>query len=320
LSLARILLYLSLLQLAPTAVAAGAREIVDDTGRRVTVPAVASRVVSLDDVSLTVPLLELGAIPIASEGRIDENGERFIRSSRTVTGLDFGNTGMVFLGRNPVDVETLVTLKPDLIVILKSRSTPVGHLQAVAPTVVIDDVKRSSQEIYALLAELTGTTDRLAMLHSRYEAQVEQLRRIVASRRRVTVSILNATEDGKIAVEHTYGSLGAIARDAGVVFPPLVDRIAPNTGVDFSPEALPDLDADIIFDTYRNDKDETARDARERMRTILPDYCRFLRACREGRYYVVPRDEAKSISYAARMMAVSMMTAIISTLEHEGGD
>jgi iron complex transport system substrate-binding protein len=46
---------------------------------------------------------------------------------------------------------------------------------------------------------------------------------------------------------------------------------------------------------------------------MMPDYCRFLRACRNGRYYFMPRDEAKSTTYAARMMAVAMLSGIISS-------
>lgn len=294
------------------------RMVTDDLGRRIAVPEKPVRIVSLDDVSLTVPLFELGAVPIASEGRIDARGHTFIRSSLMVTGRDFDNTGMTFLGRNPVDVEVVAQLRPDLIVILKSRPTPPEQLQAIAPTVVIDDIKRSSAQIYELLAELAGKERELQVLRKRYDTQIAQLKRIAASRGATSVSILNATEDGKIGVEHTYGSLGAVLRDAGFSFPPLVDRLAPNGSAAFSAEALPELDADIIFDTYRNDKDETPDDARARMAALLPDYCRFLSACRQGRYYIVPRDEAKSITYAARMMAVAMITAAISTLPPAG--
>lgn len=89
--------------------------------------------------------------------------------------------------------------------------------------------------------------------------------------------------------------------------------IAENSGAMFSPEALPEFDADVIFDTFRNDRQETARDAKKRMEALMPDYCRFLRACREGRYYFLPRDEAKSTTYAARMMAIAVLTGIISS-------
>lgn len=308
------MLLLIVLTCATAASASDDRVVIDDLGRRVIVPLAAMRVVSLDDVSLTVPLLELGVVPVGSEGRLDENGRQFIRSAQIITGLDFGNTEMAFLGRNPVDVETLIALKPDLIVTLKSRPTPVEQLQAIAPTVVIDDIKRSSAQIYRLVADLTGTQARLGVLENRYAAQMGLLKRIASVYGPILVSVITATEDGKIDVEHTYGSLGAVLREAGFRFPPLTDGLAANSGLSFSPEALPEFDADVIFDTYRNDKNETALDARARMAAILPNYCKFLRACREGRYYIVPRDEAKSITYAGRMMAIAMVTAAVSTL------
>lgn len=302
------------------AIPASGRMLVDDTGRQVDVPENPIRIVSLDDADLTVPLLELGVIPIASQGRIGKDGRHFVRSSLNLTGLDFDNTGMAFLGMQPVDVEMVAALKPDLILTLKGRPTPPEQLQAIAPTVVIDDTKRDSTAFYALLSELTNSRAEFDRLERRYRAQIAQLRRIVGTGAAGTpkVSVISATVDGKISVERSYGSLGAVLRDAGFAFPSLADEIADNSSVSFSPEALLQFDADIIFDTYRNDKDEQPADAKARMTAILPNYCHFLQACRQGRYYLVPRDEAKSFTYAAKAMAVALITGIASARDANG--
>lgn len=290
-----------------------ARSITDDAGRRIEVPDRPLRIVSLDDADLTVPLLELGVVPIGSQGRLGRDGRHFLRSSMTLTGYDFDNTGMAFLGMQPVDVEVVAALKPDLILTFKGRPTPPEQLQAIAPTVVIDDILRGPDGVYDLLAKLTDRRETLDILRRRYLAQVEQLRRTAGDDPPV-ISVLSATGDRKLSVERSYGSIGLVLRDAGFASPRLTLSIAENSGAVFSPEALPEFDADVIIDTYRNDRNETAEDAKKRMERMLPGYCRFLGACREGRYYVLPRDEAKSTTYAARMMAIALITGIISSL------
>lgn len=304
---------LVLLALLFSEASAFARTIIDDEGRSVDIPDRLMRIISLDDADLTVPLLELGVIPIASSGRLGRGGSHFLRSSRTLTGLDFDNTGMTFLGLHPIDVEKVAALKPDLIVTLKGRPTPAEQLQAIAPIVVIDDILRGPDGVYDLLAELTGRQSALDLLRRRYKAQVAQLRGL-AGDDPPTVSVISATSDRKIGVERRYGSIGIVMRDAGFPSPRLTETIAENTGASFSPEALPEFDADVVFDTFRNDRNETAADAKKRMAAMFPDYCRFLRACREGRYYFLPRDEAKSTTYAARMMAAAVLTGLVSSL------
>jgi iron complex transport system substrate-binding protein len=294
--------------------AALAREIIDDTGRRVEIVDRPQRIVSLDDADLTVPLLELGVVPIASQGRLGRGGHHFLRSGMTLAGQDFDNTGMTFLGMQPVDVEAVAALKPDLILTFKGRPTPPEQLQAIAPTVVIDDIARGPDAIYDFLAELTGRQAALDLLKRRYNAQIAQLQ-LMAGDKPPVISVISATGDRKLSVERSYGSIGLVARDAGFATPELTKTIGENSGAVFSPEALPEFDADIVFDTYRNDRNETANDARQRLENMLPGYCRFLRACREGRYYFLPRDEAKSTTYAARMMAIALLTGLVSSLQ-----
>jgi len=285
--------------------------VIDDAGRTVNVPDKPLRIVSLDDIELTLPLLELGVVPAASVGRLGKTQQPFVRSSRTLTGLDFDNTDMIYLGTKPADVETLAALTPDLILTLRSGPTPLEQLQKIAPTVVIDDVVRGPHGLYDLLSSLTGTQREFQRLERRYQAQLEQLRK-VAGKPALQVSVIAATGEGKISVQHTYGGLGMVLREAGFRFPQLVENIRPGSTVEFSPEVLPSLDSDYIFDTYRNDRQELPEHAQQRLAQILPDYCQHLRACGAGRYYFLPRDEAKSTTYAARTMASAFLIGAIS--------
>ena len=66
-----------------------AKTFTDDLGRDVEVPDHPTRIISLYDVDVTIPLIELGVFPIASHGRIGLDGTPYLRSSRLLTGVDF---------------------------------------------------------------------------------------------------------------------------------------------------------------------------------------------------------------------------------------
>ncbi len=97
------------------ALAQETRTLTDGTGTEVTVPADPQRVVALHDTSLTVALLDLGIEPIASHGRVVDGGEPYIRSGKLITGYDFDNSDIEFVGNLPADVEAIAALEPDLI-------------------------------------------------------------------------------------------------------------------------------------------------------------------------------------------------------------
>ncbi|MBT1630313.1 iron-siderophore ABC transporter substrate-binding protein, partial [Klebsiella pneumoniae] len=70
----------------------------DDLGRKVTVPAHPKRIVSLHDLDITIPLIEPGLPPVASHGRTRPDGSHFIRSGALLTGVDFDNSSIAFIG------------------------------------------------------------------------------------------------------------------------------------------------------------------------------------------------------------------------------
>ncbi|GLQ56784.1 ABC transporter substrate-binding protein [Devosia nitrariae] len=209
--------------LVPAAFAQETRSFTDDLGRTVEIPVAPQRIASLQDLALTVPLIELGVMPIANHGRTTPEGEGFIRASRVLTGVDFDNSDIEFLGNLPVDVEAVAAAEPDLIITTPWQTAPVEQLEAIAPTIVLDDEARGDFEIYDVLAEITGTQDRLAVLKDRYAGQVEQIRRLIDTGD-ISVNVIQGV-DGQVLSWHTYGALGKVLRDSGFTFPERVEAI-----------------------------------------------------------------------------------------------
>ncbi|GLQ56785.1 hypothetical protein [Devosia nitrariae] len=64
-----------------------------------------------------------------------------------------------------------------------------------------------------------------------------------------------------------------------------------------SAETLPELDADFLFVTYRTDTLETPADAIGHLEAVMPNFCKFLHACRTNQMIVMPREQASASSY-----------------------
>jgi iron complex transport system substrate-binding protein len=302
------LVFTFLLLLLPGVVAAqDTRSFQDDASRTVVIPNRPLRIASLHDIDVTIPLIELGVIPIASHGRVGIDGKPYLRSSAILTGVDFNNSDMAFLGAVDIDLEALAEQKPDVIITATGRPTPIATLEKIAPTFVIDPTKFGTAHAYRQLAILTGTENRLAILDQRYKAGIEELKNAINTKD-ITVSVIQPL-NGKISVYHTYRALGQVLRDAGFTFPKIIDDIEDGGRIEISGERLPDVDADFIFDPYRSDTGGTSKEEIDAMEKVVPDFCSFLKACGEGRYIMVSREEAISNSYAA----MGLMTAVVKS-------
>ncbi len=84
-----------------------------------------------------------------------------LRSSAQLTGVDFDNSDIRFIGTADIDLEAVAAARPDLIITEPSRHVSVEQLEKIAPTVSIDHLQGSAPEIYRKLAQLTGTQPRL---------------------------------------------------------------------------------------------------------------------------------------------------------------
>ncbi len=298
-----------LLCVAGTAGAAASQtqKFTDDLGRVVNVPLHPQRIVSMHDLDITIPLIELGVPPVASHGRTRPDGSHYLRSSAQLTGVDFDNSDIQFIGTADIDLEAVAAARPDLIITEPSRHVSVEQLEKIAPTVSIDHLQGSAPRIYAKLAQLTGSEARLAVLERRYQEQIKQLKAAVDTQK-ITVSVIQAN-GGKVTVHHAYHALGRVLRDAGFRFPPLIEGIPDGQRIDVSAEQLPELDADFVFATWRSDTGGKPQDELQAMEAVMPGWCDFMRACRSGRYILLPREDVISNSFAA----LSLMAAEVQS-------
>lgn len=291
-----------ILTVAP-ALAQETRSITDLTGRTVEIPAHPMRIVSLHDLSITIPLIELGVPPIGSHGRTTADGKPFIRASAVLTGVDFDNSEIKFVGNLPADIEAISALEPDLIITTEWQTAPVGQLEKIAPVVVID-TSADAFAAYELLADITGTQERMAFLKTRYDGQIAQIKRLIDTAN-ISVSVIQGN-DGAFYVEHTYGTLGRVLRDAGFKAPALIESIPEGGDMMVPADRLPELDADFVFATYRTDTLETPQTSNEKLNAVVPDFCQYLTACQNHQQITIPRVEASSNSFYA-LGAISYM-------------
>ncbi len=287
--------FLAFSLLVTPALAQEARTLTDDTGTEVAVPAHPQRIVSLHDTSLTVALLELGVVPVGSHGRVLADGTESIRSGKLITGYDFDNSNITFVGNLPADVEAVAALEPDLILTTDWQTADVDQLRTIAPTYVFNISTADDFDTYRKLAEVVGKADELDKLEARYQAQIGMIRQLIDPTG-ISVSVIQANK-GQLQVWNTYGSLGKVLRDAGFAFPAAIDAITGNNPQTFSGESYPDFDADFIFVTYRPSQGESPETARAALDEVLPSWCEALHACRTGQIVYIPREIASSATY-----------------------
>lgn len=282
--------------IAMPALADETRSFLDDAGRTVDIPADPQRIASLHDLFFSVPLIELGVVPVGSHGRAGDDGATFMRSSKMMTGVDFETADIAFLGTGTeIDPEAVAEIEPDLIILSTNQDPELfAH---IAPTILLDFDRSDKFELYERLAEITGQQDRLALLEARYEQQVGQLRSLVDTGS-LSVNVIAAVE-GQVRSYPRFAALGRVLRDAGFAVPEAVADVEYGQYADFSPELLPQMDADLIFVTYRAEFGETPEDAYAQLEALVPGYCAFLTACQNDRLIAIPRDETFVSSYGA---------------------
>ncbi|MEM9576917.1 MAG: ABC transporter substrate-binding protein [Pseudomonadota bacterium] len=306
-------LLLSFLLTLATPLTAETRQVTDDLGRTVKVPAQPKRIVTTESQSLAVPLIELGILPIGSHGMLHQGQTAALRGNRVTTGIDFDTDDIRFLGMRQVDLEAFAALKPDLILhsveVEAYTGITVDMLSAIAPVIAYRSFDRPPGAIHLSLADATGQTAEPSRLSTRLEAQMAQLKKL-SNPENTRVSVF-LPEDGQIFAEHTWGTLGYILREAGFAFAPIIDAIPEGESRLFSAENLPEFDADWFFLTYRNDAGQRPADTVAQMERVFPGWCDLLRDCREGRVLFLPRDEAASSSYGS---AMAMIYAILPAL------
>jgi iron complex transport system substrate-binding protein len=124
--------------------------------------------------------------------------------------------------------------------------------------------------------------------------------------------VIGSREDGTLEAFASFGALTQSLDDLGLrrtaLAQAMVDR-GVVWGEPVSAEIPPELDAGVIFDTCRTDIPDSPVAAAARMAAVAPGYCRALRGCREGRYVLLPRDQAGGISFRHHEMMVHFVVS-----------
>ncbi|UJW86057.1 ABC transporter substrate-binding protein [Devosia sp. SL43] len=301
----------AILALVVPAFAQDTRTVTDDAGRVVEIPADPQRIVSLQDLFFSVPLIELGVVPVGSHGRSNGEGTQpFMRSSKMMTGVDFDTADITFVGTGTeIDPEAVAAVEPDLIVLSTNQDPEL--FASIAPTILLDFNLSDKFALYDRLAEITGTEHNLALLKVRYEQQLAQLKAVVDTPA-ISVNVIAAVE-GQVRSYRHFAALGRVLDEAGFDMPDAVKDVPYGQYADFSPEMLPQMDADLVLVTYRAEQGETAQDAYDQLEAAVPGFCSFLTACQNGRVIAIPRDETFVTSYGALGMLAYSMIALTAT-------
>jgi iron complex transport system substrate-binding protein len=255
------------------------------------IPVEPLRIVALNDQILTLPLYELGAPVVGSAGRIADDGTHYLRAGMDTLGIDFSNTDMAFVGVfNALDVEAIAALEPDLI-IGGPYTLPdiVERLQAVAPTLVIDNAALGMVETLRTLADITGRTGRFEARFARYEANVERLRSFIGDPHDISVTLTFMFPEGEElwVYRDNLGAMARVINDIGFAKPEAVASMG-GTQISFSRELIQELEADFIFGFYRQQEDATPATIRAAYEKFAPGWCAALQACRNGQFILLP--------------------------------
>lgn len=277
----------------------------------VEIPVDPQRIVSLHDLSITLPLVEFGGVDkiAGSHGRVDDQGQPYIRTVNTLFGVDYANTGIEFIGVfNEIDLERIAALEPDLIIGRAGNDDKLlENLSKIAPTILIDVVGLDYFGRMHAVADAANLTDEYDRRQALYELRIAESRRLVPNAGDISVSIIQPwPKDGYINGSRTYYALSQVLDDIGFSKPQVIADIIDKSGdAEFSPEFLPELDADFAFSTYEiaNSDQASPQQIRDAFEALIPGFCDIVHFCRNHQLAILPRSPIYASSFRSLEIA-----------------
>jgi iron complex transport system substrate-binding protein len=270
------------------------------------IPVAPQRIVSLHDISQTLPLIEFGKRPVGSGGRIDPDGKPFIMAGHSLTGVDFHNSDIVFVDRE--DFEAIAALSPDLI--MTNNDSTLEQLSLIAPTIVLNRDTNPGLEQLRKVADAAGVLGRFEALEQRFEWQLARLGAMLPDAANTIVSLITPEEDTFAAHKHaTRGSIGYMLARLGFREPEVVQQIEKGDAK-ISPELVTQLDGDFVIGSMGFGQ-PTPAFVHQAMEDMAPGWADFLHAPQHNQFIVISRDEALALSFSAfDLMEMIIMTNI----------
>ncbi|MEJ8473761.1 ABC transporter substrate-binding protein [Roseibium algae] len=295
------------LLVATTALAAD-QNVIDDTGRKVTIPEQPERVVVLHEPALGIALSDLGLVPVGSYGR-DDNG-------KTLLAVDF--LDVVLQSRSPdpkpkgigalgnLDLEKLRALEPDLIIGTEYDKDKADLFSAIAPVYLQNSSTGlvrgfGSEEALAGVLNLeTEFEERKAQYHERLEDVRSSLPYNPEGKTYLAIFLTDQIN----AVGQLSGAIQAI-EDLGYKRLKL-DKVEAISGfgatllVPISSEIFGRLNPDllILMSTYTSSERGEAT-IRATLDRIVPGWEHFLKPARENRVLYLDSAEVTTPTIAS---------------------
>ena len=298
------------------ALAEESRTVTDDLGRTVEIPASPERIISLDDNSITLPLVDMGVALYGSAGRIKEDGTAFVRGLEETYGMSIAAGDLAFMGNQwELDIETIAAAEPDFIIAGAYQSEMAEQLAALAPTYFVEE-KSEPWFIQNSIARAMGLEDELAARKEGYEKRITDTIKTLSIDEGMTFSVLQPDEDG-VWTYHGLYAITTVLEDLGMEPNDLTKElleIGPDFGDKVSYERFQDLDADFVFVTYFTASDWGEPDWQiGHLENFSEKWCDLLPACAEGRLSLVPYEPAGAPTFAALNAALDLVSSQIAT-------
>lgn len=144
------------------------------------------------------------------------------------------------------NLETILTLKPDLILGSKQRYAEIyDQLSAIAPTVFTESLRVPWQDNFRLHAEALDKKAEAEQMLTAYDARTAHIRRLLGPEQ-PAISIIRF-RPGQVRLYLKSSYIGYILQDVGLPRPPAQDKDV--FSAEISLEQIADVDADYIFVT-----------------------------------------------------------------------
>lgn len=234
---------------------AGIRTFTDDLGREVEVSVAPQRIVTLHDIQVLRPLLDVGVQPVGSANH--QGTPDSYRATESYDADDLAAIVSVGLIGEP-NLEQIAALEPDLILGTPSAGTEsfTDTLSEIAPTVVLD-AGGPVIEYHRSLADVAGALPAYQELLSEYDERVAALRAGLDDvRDELQVSVIGFNDfAGEIEIYEGPHALVARAADLPLLDSQL-DFESGEEGIQryfVSLENVNEHDADVVFLTWYGD-------------------------------------------------------------------
>ncbi|SFQ64171.1 iron complex transport system substrate-binding protein [Roseivivax halotolerans] len=284
------------------------------------VPERPERIVSLHDLTITLPLVELGLTDriVGSMGRLEDGASGPTLSTvPDLFGVDFDSADIEFLGVWDYDLEAIASLQPDLIIGRPSEEEIYDQLSAIAPTVLLDPAE-PQLEFLEGVATLGGAPDRFDQMRRAYDARIARLKGLIADPGNVDIAVLYS-EPGWHGIYDTFYALTQVADDLGLgqaeavseLFDGTEEVIDHATSKEISVEAIQAADADLTFLPYwaEDGARSTPAAVRAGMEAVLPGWCDFFRACAAGQVVIFEATPVYAVSFTSFDAAMALLEA-----------